>query len=76
MHIDLVFGGRFLDVIDDEDRVRTFGLIQFETQLFVDSVEDGERAIGVGAVGGISGGGKDLIGGAEANRRNFVTRRN
>jgi len=65
---DLVFGGGLLDVIDDEDGVRTFGLFQFETQLFVDGVEDGEGAIGVGAVGGISGGGKDLIGGAEAER--------
>ena len=55
-------------MIDDEDGVRTFGLFQFETQLFVDGVEDGEGAIGVGAVGGISGGGKDLIGGAEAER--------
>ena len=66
MNNDLVFGGGLLDVIDDEDGVRTLGLFQFETQLFVDGVEDGEGAIGVGAVGGISGGGKDLIGGAEA----------
>ena len=39
-------------MIDDEDRVRTFGLFQFETQLFVDGVEDRDSAIGVGAVGG------------------------
>ena len=68
MNNDLVFGGGLLDVIDDEDGVRTFGLFQFETQLFVDGVEDRKGAIGVGAVGGISGGGKDLIGGAEAER--------
>ena len=40
-------------MIDDEDGVRTFGLFQFETQLFVDSIEDGEGAVGVGAVGGL-----------------------
>src|ERR1700678_2671015 len=68
MYNDLVFGGGFLDVIDDEDGVRAFGLFQFETQLFVDGVEDGEGAIGVGVVGGISGGGKNPIGGAEAER--------
>jgi hypothetical protein len=38
-------------VIDDEDRVRTFGLFQFETQLFVDGVEDGDGAIGVATCG-------------------------
>jgi hypothetical protein len=55
-------------VIDDEDGVRSFGLFQFEPQLSVDGVEDREGAIGVGVVGGISRGGKDLIGGAEAER--------
>ena len=56
-------------MIDDEDRVRTFGLFHFETQLFVDGVEDGEGAIGVGGVGGIpSRCGKKLFGGAEAER--------
>src|SRR6201994_4310360 len=65
---DLVFGRSLLDVIDHEDGVRAFGFLQFETQLFGDGVEDGEVAVGIGVVGGISGGGKRLIDGAEAQR--------
>ncbi len=62
----LVLRRSFLDVIDHENGIGTFGFFEFETELAVDGVEERQGAVGVGAVDRVARGGQDLVGGAEA----------
>ena len=58
-------------MVDNQHRIGTLGLFYLQAELSADSVEDGEgaggiRAVGVGTVGGAATIRKDLVGRAEA----------